>query len=173
MTIFSQNKPELMNLGNFQFEVNTAAYQALRRNTDYRWAKQDRLTRTPARQFIGKGDDKITLSGRIYPAHAGGLGQLDQMRAMGDSSTPLMLIDGGGKVYGKFVILKVTEMQVNFIAGGKPRRQDFTLEIAAYGDDHTSGGSGGGNNDSGGGTSIWDLIGEVGDFFDNLNSNVA
>lgn len=175
MTIFSQNKPELMNLGTFQFEVNTAAYQALRRNTDYRWAKADRLTRSPARQFIGKGDDKITLSGRIYTAHAGGLGQLDQMRSMGATATPLMLIDGGGKVYGKFVILKVTEMQVNFIAGGKPRRQDFTLEIAAYGEDVVSGGStGGGNNNSGGGTSIWDLIGTVGDFVDNLNSsNVA
>ena len=150
-----------MNLGTFQFEVNTAAYQALRRNTDYRWAKNDRLTRTPSRQFVGQGDDKITLSGRIYTAHAGGLGQLDRMRDMGKNATPLTLIDGIGKVYGKYVIDKVTEMQSNFIAGGKPRRQDFTLELSAYGDDLITGSSegDGGNGNSGGGISIGDLIG--------------
>lgn len=159
MSIFSQSKPELMNLGNFQFEVNTAAYQALRRNTTFRWAKNDRLTRTPSRQFVGQGDDKITLSGRIYTAHAGGLGQLDAMREMGKNAIPLMLIDGYGKVYGEYVIDKVTEMQSNFIPGGKPRRQDFTLEISAYGEDLRTGSSEGGSGNSGGGISIWDLIG--------------
>ena len=69
---------------------------------------------------------------------------------------------------------QVTEMQSNLMAGGKPRRVDFTIQLVNYGDDVVTGGSTGGNNNSGGDHSIWDLIGEVGDFFDNLNSsNVA
>ncbi len=159
-----------MNLGSYQFEINTAAYQALRRNTSYRWQQQNRLTRQPSQQYIGEGDDQITLNGRIYPQFAGGLGQLDRMRAEAAKATKLSLIDGMGKVYGQFVITKITEMQSNIMYGGKPRRIDFTVALTAYGEDLVTGGSSGGsgNNNSGGGYSLWDLIGDFGDFLDNI-----
>lgn len=143
-----------MTLGQFSFEINTAAYQALRRNTDWRWPKQDRLTKTPIRQFVGSGDDKITLSGRIYPQHGGGLGQLDAMRRVAETALPLMLIDGEGKVYGEYVIENISEMQSNILAGGKPRRIDFTMKISAIGEALRTNSS----NASGGTRSIWDLI---------------
>ena len=171
MTINTSSKPILMNLGTYQFEINTAAYQALRRNTSYRWQKQDRLTRQPAQQYIGAGDDQIPLNGRIYPQFAGGLGQLDRMRQEAARATKLSLIDGMGKVYGQYVITKITEMQSNIMYGGKPRRIDFTVALMAYGEDLVTGGSSGntgGNNNSGGGYSLWDLIGDVTNVLDNI-----
>ncbi len=170
MTINTSSKPVLMNLGSYQFEINTAAYQALRRSTSYRWAKQERLTRKPAQQYIGEGEDKITLNGRIYPQHAGGLGQLDAMRSEAEKATKLALIDGFGKVYGHYCITQVTEMQSNFIAGGKPRRIDFTMQLINYGDDVVTGGSSGGsgNNNSGGGFDLWDLLGDFTTVLDNI-----
>lgn len=154
MTINSSAKPVLMNLGTYEFEVNTAAYQALRRNSDYRWPMQNRLTKAPVRQFVGQGDDKITLSGRIYTAFKGGLGQLDQMRETAKQAQPLNMVDGTGKVYGKWVILKITENQSQLIAGGAPRRIDFSIELGSAqevvdtGDGYTSEDA---NNNRGGG----------------------
>ena len=67
----------LAKLGNFKFEVATAAYDKFSRSTKYRCPKQDQFGQMPAAQFTGKGDDTISLSGIIYPEHKAGLHQID------------------------------------------------------------------------------------------------
>ena len=41
----------------YYFNLDTAAFEELSRTTDFRWAAQERLTRRPAQQAIGMGDD--------------------------------------------------------------------------------------------------------------------
>jgi uncharacterized protein len=134
----------LMTLGGFQFAITTAAHQNLQRESSYRWEKQDRLGREPAMQFIGAGEDKITLSGTIYPHYRGGLGQLQTMREMAGDGEPLQLIDGLGRVLGPYCIARVIEGQTAYTGPGIPRRQDFTLELLRYGADTLAGAAGGG-----------------------------
>ncbi|MBI2235375.1 MAG: phage tail protein [Magnetospirillum sp.] len=129
----------MMALGDYRFSVATAAYQTLERQTEYRWAKQDRMGRAPARQFGGIDDDTISLAGVILPHYRGGLGQLNAMRAQAGAGKPLMLVDGMGKVWGKYCILKVREGQSQFLGNGAPLKIEFTIELAAYGDDQETG----------------------------------
>ena len=70
----------MLALGSYRFSIDTSAYQELLRTTSYRWARQPRLGRLPARQFVGPDGETITLNGVIYPHYKGGLGQLDALR---------------------------------------------------------------------------------------------
>lgn len=119
----------MMQLGSFQFSISTAAYQELRRRTEYRWASQDRFGRMPALQFTGAGADSIDLSGTIYTEYRGGLGQLNAMRAQASRGQPLLLVDGNGNLLGHWVIESVEEDQSVFAAAGRPRKQQFTLRL--------------------------------------------
>lgn len=125
----------MMTLGDYRFSLPTAAYQNLRRSVEYRWPAQERAGRRPARQFTGIGADTIDLDGVIYPHYRGGLGQLDALRALAGKGKPLILTDGTGKVWGKFCIERVEETQGNFFGDGTPRKQEFRLSLAHYGED--------------------------------------
>ena len=125
----------LMALGDYRFSIDTAAYDELERATEYRWARQDRLGRAPARQYLGPGDDTIRLRGTILATYRGGLGQLDAMRAEAARGEPLRLVGGTGTVFGLWVVQRIRETGSVFLEGGAPRRIEFELELAFYGED--------------------------------------
>jgi phage protein U len=93
----------LLVLGTYRFAIDTATYQTLKRHQSYRWQSQERLLRSPAQQFVGLGEDTITLSGVIYPHYRSGLDQLNDLRKQAGSGEPLLLIDGLGYVWGQWV----------------------------------------------------------------------
>ncbi|PPD17264.1 MAG: phage tail protein [Methylomonas sp.] len=125
----------MMRLGRLTFSVSTAAYQDFTREANYRWQPQERYGQLPAQQFTGPGEENLSLSGDIYPDYAGGLGQLDAMRAEANQGLPLMLVDGRGYIWGKWVIKSIREQQAVFFSDGAPRKQSFSLDITRYGDD--------------------------------------
>lgn len=126
----------MMGLGDFRFATNTAAYQSLQRVANYRWTATPRLGRTPARQFLGPGEETVELEGVIYPHHAGGLGQLDAMRALAATGEPQLLVSGLGDVLGDWVILTVEERHPGpFFERGVPRKVEFRLSLGFYGED--------------------------------------
>lgn len=124
----------MMALGDFRFGLDTAAYQELSRSNSWRWPSVERIGARPALQFVGPGEDTITLNGQIYPHFRGGLGQLAAMRKEADKGEPLMLVDGRGIVWGKFVITDLRETQGTFFSNGAPRCQEFDLTLQAYGE---------------------------------------
>ncbi|MHC8343354.1 phage tail protein [Pseudomonas sp. RT6P73] len=117
------------------FNLDTAAFDELRRSTEFRWASQERLSRRPAQQGVGMGDEKITLKGAIFPGFKGGLKQLDTLRALGAQLKPLTLTTGYGDALGTWCLKSVEEEQSALMQGGIPRKQGFTLEFVRYGDD--------------------------------------
>lgn len=119
----------------YYFNLDTAAFDELRRQTEFEWAAQDRLSRLPAQQAVGLGSDKMTLKGAIFTTWRGGLGQLDTLRQLGTRMRPLVLTTGYGKVLGTWCLARVEEEQAGLMAGGVPRKQGFTLEFIRYGDD--------------------------------------
>ena len=124
--------PVMMQLGAFQFGVNTAAYQGLSRSDEWRWPDQERFGQAPALQYTGPGATTITLDGILYPEWRGGLGQLDAMRAEAGKGRPLVLVDGRGQALGMWVIERVDESQSIFAAGGVARRVEFTLQLKRF-----------------------------------------
>lgn len=171
----------MMTLGSFQFSINSAAFDDLKRVTSYRWKQQERIGRDPANQFIGPGNDKVTINGTIYPSYKGGLGQINLMREMAALGEEQQLMDGQGNVIGPYVITSITEVQTVFASAGVPLKQEFTMELAKYGEDQTTGGTTGGNEggDTGSGFSpfgngwvsvantVSDLISDFGLFQNN------
>lgn len=125
----------MMVLGGFPFSMNTAAYDRFARSTEYRWARQNRIGRQPAHQFVGPGAETITLNGVIHPHYRGGLRMIAQMRAEAEKGEPLMMVDGLGFVLGRWVIRRIDETGTVFFADGAPRQQAFRLSLAAYGED--------------------------------------
>ncbi|MNV46636.1 Phage P2 GpU [compost metagenome] len=117
------------------FNLDTAAFDELRRSTEFRWTSQERLSRRPAQQAVGMGDEKITLKGAIIPGLKGGLKQLDTLRTLGAQLQPLTLTTGYGDVLGTWCLKSLEEEQSALMQGGIPRKQGFTLEFVRYGDD--------------------------------------
>ncbi|PKH24153.1 phage tail protein [Pseudomonas sp. 43NM1] len=119
----------------YYFNLDTAAFDELSRSTEFRWASQERLSRRPAQQAIGQGEEKMTLKGTIYPGFKGGLKQLDTLRSIGARLQPLTMTTGYGEVIGTWCLKTVSDEQGAFLHGGIPRKQGFTLEFVRYGDD--------------------------------------
>jgi len=45
----------MLQLGSFQFSIQSTAYQTLQRSIEYRWPAQDRFGKEPALQYVGPG----------------------------------------------------------------------------------------------------------------------
>lgn len=119
----------------YYFNLGTAAFDELRRQTSARWAAQERLTRDIAQQAVGHGEDKLSLKGAIFPTFKGGLKQLDALRTIIRKLQPVTLITGYGDVLGTWCLLSIDEEQSALLPGGIPRKQGFSLEFVKYGND--------------------------------------
>lgn len=119
----------------YYFNLDTAAFDELRRLASFRWAGQERLRRTVAQQAVGLGEEKITLKGAIFPHHKGGLQQLNVLRTIGRNLQPLNLVTGYGEVLGNWCLVSIEEEQSHLLSGGIPRKQGFNLEFVSYGND--------------------------------------
>lgn len=121
----------------FYFNLSTAGYDSLRRQTSYNVATQDRLTRLPALQAVSKGGDSITVSGAIVTKKSGA-SQMNRLRDIGFRMVPVMLTTGYGESFGQFYISRIEEDQDGLFPDGMPRKQSFTLEFQRYGEDYSN-----------------------------------
>lgn len=119
----------------YYFNLDTAAFDQLRRQTRFRWAGQERLRRENAQQAVSLDEETINIRGAIFPGFKGGLGQLQALRGIGRQLLPLSLTTGYGEVLGTWCLTRIEEEQGALLPGGIPRKQGFTLEFVSYGQD--------------------------------------
>ena len=119
--------------GLYQFEMQTAAPQTVTRDNEYRWAGHNRIGQRPSKQFMGKGEDRITFDGAIFPEFAGGLFQLEYLHALAGVGKAFPLMRGDGWFYGLYCLTKIGETDTAMIAEGVPLKQEFRLEFEHYG----------------------------------------
>ncbi|WP_428243412.1 phage tail protein [Gynuella sp.] len=134
----------MMLLGPVVFSIDTGAYEKLQHSTSYQWASQTRLGHPffkhlgvggPARQYIGPGDDSISLNGTIYPQYKGGIRQLSLVRLTAGIGVAMPLLDGNGFVYGRWIIENVQETKSVFFADGIPKKIEFSVSLKRYNED--------------------------------------
>ena len=125
----------MLALGMFVFSLSTLAYQELQRQTEWRHPSNSRVGAAPARQFVGRGDDIITLPGIIFPELAGTTLSLDALRLMANTGKAWPMIEGSGRIYGLWVIESLSETKTVFFRDGTPRRIEFTLTRKRIDDD--------------------------------------
>ncbi|MFI8682299.1 phage tail protein [Brevundimonas diminuta] len=119
----------LMNLGMFVFDLPTLTYNQLSRRSAWRHATSDRVGARPAGQFVGPGDDNVTLTGMLAPIAFGDPGSLDELRRMADTGEAWPMLDGAGRNYGAFVITALDETQKSILDNGVPRISDFSVTL--------------------------------------------
>ena len=129
----SGNAPVLLMLGPFKFSLNTAVFQEAERSTEYRWASINRFGQTDALQFVGLGDDIVTLPGVIYPDWKGDAVQVDTLRAIASQGRPLQMMSGTGAVLDYFVIQRISDTRSFFKKDGSFRKQTFSVTLKYYG----------------------------------------
>lgn len=116
-------------LGQFVFGLDTLAYQEMRRSTAYRHASNSRVGAAPALQYVGEGDDTMTLSGLQIPEFKGDRFALDQVREMARQGSAYALVNGAGECFGAWVIESVEETGSIFVREGVARRTEFTINL--------------------------------------------
>ena len=125
----------MLSLGMFVFSLSTLAYQELQRQTNWRHASNSRVGAPPALQFVGRGDDTITLPGIILPELAGSVLSLDALRLMANTGKAWPMVEGTGRIYGLWVIESLSETKTLFFRDGTARRIEFTLSLKRTDDD--------------------------------------
>ena len=128
---------ELMTLGMFIFGMDSAAYQNLQRSREWRHATSERHGARDAAQFIGPGGETITLGGIIVPELGGKYAALEALAQMAGTGDTWPLVDGQGRIFGNYRIVRLEEDQKVILAGGAPRQVDFRIELQR-GDDQPS-----------------------------------
>lgn len=125
----------MMALGMFVFGLRTVPYQELQRQLAWRHASTARVGLRPARQYLGKDDETITLSGVLLPQLTGGPSSLAELEAMGDEGAAWPLLDGEGRIYGLYVIESLQTTASLFFSDGAARRIEFSLVLKRIDDD--------------------------------------
>lgn len=57
----------MMVFGLFVFELRTLPYQQLQLSRNWRHVKNDRVGRSAKWQYVGAGENQLTLGGLLYP----------------------------------------------------------------------------------------------------------
>lgn len=124
----------MMALGMFVFSLETLAYQEFQRQTDWRHGSTSRIGTNPARQYLGRGEDSITLPGVLLPGLVGSPLSLDTLRTMADTGKAWPLVQGDGRIFGLWVIESLSETRTLFFRDGAARRIEFNLKLSRIDD---------------------------------------
>ncbi len=119
----------MMGLGSFVFSLATLAYQESHHQMDWRYESQPGIGEPPTIQFLGPGEELLTLKGVLLPAFKGLLTALEVLRQMASSGQAHSLVSGTGRFIGNFVITRLSQEATLFYVNGTARRSDFTLEL--------------------------------------------
>ena len=124
----------MMQLGPFRFDVPTYSVEGLRRSAGGRVAPQDVIGAPPPTHLLGPGDETMSLNSTFFPRHLNGrgLGQLAGVRLASKQQTPLMFISVTGIVFGRWVIVEVSDHQAHFDPLGVPEKVVVDMELIKY-----------------------------------------
>lgn len=125
----------MMALGMFIFSMHSVAYQTLSKQTSWRHGSQPRVGARAARQFLGVGDETISLPGWLAPGQIGNSMSLSTVRDMANTGKAYTLVDGLGVFHGTYVIESITETGSLFNRFGQPRKIEFTIELSRIDED--------------------------------------
>ncbi|HBQ4877912.1 TPA: phage tail protein [Escherichia coli] len=125
----------MMIYGMFVFQLSTLPHQQIQQSRNWRHVKNERINRSASWQYIGAGDDTITLSGLLYPEITGGEVSLTALTTQAYAGRPWPLIDGVGQIYGMYVITSLQTTRSELDRYGRARKIEFTVAFQRVNED--------------------------------------
>ena len=119
----------MMSLGMFVFALDSVPYTELSRKMAWRYGRTERVGAFAAAQFLGPGEDTVSISGALVPPMAGSYSNLRVLEALGEQGEAQALVDSEGVVWGHFTIETIDKKQSYLLPDGTPRKTDFTIEL--------------------------------------------
>lgn len=119
----------LYQLGALTMQVQPFNVHEISREAGADFAAKDVMGAMRPREFMGEGDEAITLTGRLFPEKFGGLGGLSALDQMRRSGVPQILMRGDGAVLGWFLIEKITEKGEHLDAQGVGRMIEVAIGL--------------------------------------------
>lgn len=133
----------LMALGPHVFEVLPLNYQRIERLLEIRFASVPRLGVRPSRQFVGFGEDPLTISGVLFPQEFGGRAEYEAIKLTAQAALAVPLVGFGtgtlGRVWGLVIITMIADSQEEIGEDGAGQVLTYDIQVDAYDE---SGGSG-------------------------------
>lgn len=127
----------LMALGQFLFTTETLSFNELQRQRQWKYGTNAVAKGRDAVQYMGQGDDNVTLTGLIYHEHGFGRRQsVDDLAAMADRGQGYMLVDGSGYIYGVYKIDSVDETKTILTDVAVARKIDFSIKLSRTDDNN-------------------------------------
>lgn len=117
------------------FQANSLIYNELNKTTNYRHVQNERIGKRAANQFLGPGDEIITIPGKLAPIITGGRTTLQVLKAQADTGLPCPLIEGNGLAHGFYVLMSIEENSKYHLADGRPKIIDYTITLKRVGND--------------------------------------
>lgn len=125
----------LMVLGQFVFQPDALSFNELQRQRAWNFADNAVASGRSKKQFIGAGEDNVTLSGIVVQEHGVGTRDgIEQLADMADSGQGYVLMDGSGYLYGVYIITGIDETKQLMIFNGIPRKIDFSIKLTRVDD---------------------------------------
>ncbi|ACT06661.1 P2 GpU family protein [Dickeya chrysanthemi Ech1591] len=121
----------MLALGLFVFQLQTLPYSTLSRNVNYRWASNGRIGLRPAQQFLGQGNETISLNGVLCPEINGKFSKLSlsALELMAGTGRAWPLIEGSGTIYGMYVVESLQHTNTEFFSDGSAKRIEFSINL--------------------------------------------
>lgn len=119
----------MMTLGMFVFALDSVPYSDLQQKLSWRYGRTERVGALAATQFLGPGEDTVSISGALVPPLAGSYSNLDVIKAIAAQGEPQPLVDSRGVVWGHFTIESLDAKHAYPMQDGTPRKIEFTIEI--------------------------------------------
>lgn len=127
---------KLSRLGfNFQFSVDTAAYQQAVRDNEYRWDIKHAISQNSHSEYLGPGGESLKLAGVIYPFYITNEKSknkyrvMEELRQEAETGNPLLLTDSIGNTNRYYAITRLSETQTHHDANGIARKIEFDIEL--------------------------------------------
>jgi phage protein U len=120
-----------MALGEFVFGLSSGfPYETLDRKTSGGWVSLDIISSKPRSHQTGQGLEELRLNGKAQWAE--GMAKLDELRAMANARVPYVLVDGIGRVWGRWRIDNVNEGQKRVLEDGTTSLLEWSLDLSEF-----------------------------------------
>lgn len=118
----------LLSVGPLVFDLRVNLHQYSRESAED-FARKDVIGARRPYEHVGEGDERLTLSAKLFPDRLGGAGAVDALHEIKRTGSPQLVIRGDGKVFGFYVITSVQDSGEYLDASGRPRMVDVEVTL--------------------------------------------